>query len=560
MSAHSGLARGLAFLTLAALCGLAASCVRYGVVPLEDQYVGPARAGQPAAAQPAPQKGVEAKAPAGQPAAKEPPAAQKVPAPAPPPISISVTQAIVMALQNNQALVVERLNPQIIRTFEDTQRAVFDPDVTASLEHSQSEAKRTRRENFPRTKTDSSTADVGVSEFLPTGTTIEAGATTNVTPDPSASGDLWATRLGLSVTQALLRGFGPDVNLASLRQARIDTLSTQYELRWFAESLVAQVEETYWDYVLAQRQIEIFQQSLELAEQQLKETQERINVGKLAEIERAAAEAEVAIRREDLINARSTLAKTRLLLLRLLNPGCPNFWNCEVNVQTLPTAPGIELEDVEDHAKVGQRMRPDLNQARLQVQRGDLEIVKTRNGLLPKLDLFAALGKTGYSGSLGGTAHNMPDGGYDVLVGVAFEYPPINRAARAADQRARLTRHQSAEAVGNMSQLVEVDIRNAYLEVCRTREQVAATAVTRKLQEETARAEMEKFRVGKSTTLLVAQAHRDLLAAQINEVQAMTGYLKAFVELYRLEGSLLERRGIECPGREPVEMPPERMP
>jgi len=560
MSAHSGLARGLAFLTLAAFCGLAASCVRYGVVPLEDQYVGPARAGQPAAAQPAPPKGVEAKAPAGQPPAKEPPAAQKVPAPAPPPISISVTQAIVMALQNNQALVVERLNPQIIQTLESTQRAVFDPDVVASLEHGQSETKRTRREGFPRANTDSSTADVTVSEFLPTGTTIEASATTNVAPDPSASGDLWATRLGLSVTQALLRGFGPDVNLASLRQARIDTLSTQYELRGFAESLVAQVEETYWDYVLAQRQIEIFQQSLELAEQQEKETQERINVGKLAQIEMAAAAAEVASRREALINARSTLAKTRLLLLRLLNPGCPNFWNCEVTVQTLPTEPKIKLEDVENHAKVGQRMRPDLNQARLQVQRGDLEIVKTRNGLLPKLDLFAALGKTGYSGSLGGTVHNMPDGGYDVLVGVAFEYPPINRAARAADQRARLTRQQSAEAVGNFSQLIEVDVRTAYLEVLRTREQVAATAVTRRLREETVRAETEKFRVGKSTTLLVAQAQRDLLVAQIFEVQAMTGYLKAFVELYRLEGSLLERRGIECPGREPVEMPPERMP
>jgi hypothetical protein len=33
--------------------------------------------------------------------------------------------------------------------------------------------------------------------------------------------------------------------------------------------------------------------------------------------------------------------------------------------------------------------------------------------------------------------------------------------------------------------------------------------------------------------------------------------LKAFVEIYRQEGSLLERRGIAGPGREPVKLPDE---
>ena len=87
-----------------------------------------------------------------------------------------------------------------------------------------------------------------------------------------------------------------------------------------------------------------------------------------------------------------------------------------------------------------------------------------------------------------------------------------------------------------------------------------ATVITRRLQEEKVRAEMEKFRVGKSTTLLVAQTQRDLLLSQINEVMAVVANLKALVELFRFEGSLLERRGIAAPGREPVQMPPERLP
>jgi len=103
--------------------------------------------------------------------------------------------------------------------------------------------------------------------------------------------------------------------------------------------------------------------------------------------------------------------------------------------------------------------------------------------------------------------------------------------------------------------LIEVDVRSVYLEIVRTQEQVAATAATRKLQEEKLRWETEKLRVGKSTSLLVAQAQRDLLSSQISEVQAVVNYMKAFVEMYMLEGSLLERRGIASPGHEPVRLP-----
>jgi len=49
----------------------------------------------------------------------------------------------------------------------------------------------------------------------------------------------------------------------------------------------------------------------------------------------------------------------------------------------------------------------------------------------------------------------------------------------------------------------------------------------------------------------VAQVERDLLASQIAEVQAVANCLKAYVELYRLEGSLLDRRGIAAPARNP---------
>ncbi len=393
---------------------------------------------------------------------------------------------------------------------------------------------------------------VGIQEFLPTGTTL--GITGNTGVDQLVS-DEYASRIAFGITQSLLRGFGTQVNLASVNQARLDTKISQYELRGFVQSLVAQVEETYWDYALAERQIEIFNQSLELARKQLQEIRERINLGDLAPSELAAAEAEVALRREDLINARSALAKTKLSLLHLINPPGANIWSREIILQSLPVGPSIELDGVEPHVALALQMRPDLNQAKLLWQRDELEVLKTKNGLLPKLDLFITLGRTGYSNSFAGSIKNVHDDNYDVSVGLSFEYPPLNRAAEARHIHAVLTRQQAREAINNLSQLIEVDVRSAYLEIVRTQEQIAATAATRKLQEEKLRWETEKFRVGKSTSLLVAQVQRDLVSSQISEVQAQVNYMKAFVEMYMLEGSLLERRGIAGPGREPVRLP-----
>jgi outer membrane protein TolC len=342
--------------------------------------------------------------------------------------------------------------------------------------------------------------------------------------------------------------------MARVHQASLDTLISEYELRGFTEVLLEEVEMKFWDYALAQKQIEIYTDSLELAEQQMNEIEERIKIGTLAEMELAAAQAEVALRRENLINARSDLSKERLDLLRLLNPSPEINWNMNINLQYQTSIPEIELDNVEQHVQVAMKMRPDLNQARLQIRRGDLEIVKTKNGLLPRLDAFITFGKSGYADTFDKSLRNLDSESYDVSFGLSFEYPASNKAARARHTRAMLSRQQMIKSLDNLVQLVQVDIRSAYIEVTRTREQISATTATRNLQEEKLRAETEKFGVGRSTSLLVAQAQRDLVASQIAEIQATVNYLKALVSLFGLEGSLLQRRGIEAPGSQPVEL------
>ncbi|MDZ7386223.1 MAG: TolC family protein, partial [candidate division KSB1 bacterium] len=67
------------------------------------------------------------------------------------------------------------------------------------------------------------------------------------------------------------------------------------------------------------------------------------------------------------------------------------------------------------------------------------------------------------------------------------------------------------------------------------------------LQEKNLEAEMEKFRVGRSTNLLVLQVQRDLTSSRLNEVRAAVDYLKALTALHVMEGTLLVRRAIQLP-------------
>jgi outer membrane protein TolC len=471
------------------------------------------------------------------------------------PIDITINDAVLISLQKNKSLAVEKLSPQIKRTFEEQALSVFDPDLKGTVSQGQ-----TRLESPPapgsgpvKETEKAFGADASLSEFLPTGTTLSLDGSTSRLDDSFAADPFVSTRLGGSVTQSLLRGFGTAVNLVSVNQARIDTKISQYELRGFVESLVAQIEEAYWNCSLAEKSIEIYEQSLQVAEKQQQETEERINIGSLARSELAAAKAETALRQQDLIVAENTLAQSRLNLLRLLNPSGNETWDRKIILKSEPTTPAIELSPVETYVLRGQQMRPELNQARLQLDRDELEIVRTRNGLLPQLDFFITLGKTGYADSFDDSARNIfKKNDYDATAGIIFEYPPMNRSAQAKNQQAILSRQQAQEALGNLEQLVEVDIRGAYLQITSVQQQVVAAKASRELLEEKLKVETGKFEVGKSTSILVAQAQRDFLQSQIAELTAAINYQIAIVELHRLEGTLLMRSGIASPGSEPV--------
>jgi len=468
------------------------------------------------------------------------------------PLELSLPQAILLGLENNREFQVEQLAPSVQRTYEDEEEAVFDPVLRADggLGRERTKAKTVNR---------SFGAEAGIFQYLPFGTALDLNVGMDRSlDDPSTQDpeDEYRSYVNLGITQALLRGAGQDVNLASLRQARIDTQASEYELRGLAEALTATIEDAYWDYLLAQEEQAIYTRSLDLANRLIRETRERIDLGQVARTEICFAEAEAAVRQQNLINARSRLQTNRLLLLRLVNPPGKSLWDRELRLLTPPAAPEARIADMGVHIDFALRMRPDLNQARLAVERGDLEVVKTRNGLLPRLDLFITLGRSGYSHSFGNSVRDIGqrDEGLNVLAGFRFEFPPVNRGAKARQERSTLQLAQDQVALENLAQLVEEDVLSARVEIDRAWEQIGASATTVRYQTEKLQAEIDRNRLGKSTMYRVAQAERDLVESQVSQVQARIDYLKSLTRFFLAEGSLLLRRGIEAPGREPVEL------
>ncbi|MFZ5951512.1 MAG: TolC family protein [Candidatus Rifleibacteriota bacterium] len=460
-------------------------------------------------------------------------------------LEIDLEAARKMAISSNIALKIEEINPEISKTDIEKEKARFDPVVSANFSGTERISKVIFQQgDMGQNVTNRTDAGIAIRRISHSGTLTEFDVTT-IRTRSARSDNLFSTRFGVNIEHPLKKGAGRAVNLVSLRQAELDLQWSEHELQGFVLNLIAQTENRYWDYYLSTRQLEIMQESYHLAEQQREETQKRIESGSIPESEAAAAEAEVTLRKVDLINAQSRADRAAVAFLRTINPDTEDFWvkkpvlNDEMFSFTAPE------DAIKSLIAIALDNRPEIAQADLMIQRGLLEVVSTRNGLLPQLDFFANLGKTGYSTSLSGTNPKPgEEGSYDIQAGFIYELSRGRREERAAHQKAELNVTMRQQAMKNLEQLIKQEVINAFIEVNRTLQQIKATAATTEKQREKLRVEEVRFNVGKTTSFQVAQAQRDLTAAMIAEVSSAVEHQQAFTELLRASGQLLQRRQI----------------
>ncbi|PIZ63903.1 MAG: TolC family protein, partial [Candidatus Marinimicrobia bacterium CG_4_10_14_0_2_um_filter_48_9] len=113
----------------------------------------------------------------------------------------------------------------------------------------------------------------------------------------------------------------------SVRSAKIDVTISESELKGVAEAVTATIEKAYWDLYLTAEMMRIQAASLALAEQQFRETEERVKVGNLPDLELAAVAAESAARKSQLIDASSQHEQARLKIIYLIYPDEIGVWS-----------------------------------------------------------------------------------------------------------------------------------------------------------------------------------------------------------------------------------------
>ncbi len=460
-------------------------------------------------------------------------------------IELSVESAVLTGLENSPDLHLKRLRPVVSGAFEQIERSIFSPELFADFSYDRERSTETARSTENQFSVEGSEIDgvIGVRQGTPTGTALETTVELNRS-DSTRTPTQNTARIGMEVTQQLLRGLPPRVNLASLRSAELDTRADRYELSGFAQSLTASIEISYWRYLAAAEAVSAVENALTAADAQLAVVETRIEVGTLPKNERAAAEAETAIRRQALIDAVALRDAERIRLLSAVYPGRPIH---QVKTLTTTTSPESHPHLAVDAASAVDRAlasRPELAEAALRIEQGDLEIAVTKNGVLPKLEVFIRLGKSGYADSFTGSMADLGGPNYDFGAGLRLRHLFGNRAAKAKETIARVNKREAEEAVTNLKALIQTDVLLAINEVRRAHDQVAAAALTARYREQTLEAAKAKYDAGAGTMLAVTMAQRDLLQSRIDEIKAKAAYHIAKTALYRAEGTLLKRRGL----------------
>ena len=479
-------------------------------------------------------------------------------------ISLTLRQAVDMALENNLDIVVSRLNTQAQGENIAAARGAFKPLASASINNFES----TRQANnqlvgAPALEQGQSLFDFTVQQNLPFGMGYSVSFENQRSTTNSAFASFnpqFDTAIRAQVQQPLLKNLNLNANQQQVVTARNGERIAHHQFEAQVMDVVRDVEMAYWDLVQSIRGLEVAQKSLELAQDLLRNNRIQVEVGTLAPIDVLEAEAEVASREESVLLAQQAIENNMDFLKRLINdPNSDDFWLMTIRPLDEPTETEYEI-DVEESARTAIQRRPEMDQSRAEMDTRTYNVRYTRNQLRPQVDLVGSLVYSGLGGTqfvrgdfAGEVIAEIPGGYSNALdqlfggdfrnwtVGLQVSYPVGYSVDAARHAQAQVQYRQTRATIENQELFITQEVRVAARAVETNRQRIATTRVARELAQRRLEAEEKKFEVGMSTSFFIVQAQRDLTQAAANEVIAVIDYNKALVAFERARGTVLDR-------------------
>jgi outer membrane protein TolC len=350
--------------------------------------------------------------------------------------------------------------------------------------------------------------------------------------------------IGVTLTQPLLKGLWIDNTRMTIKVDKITLRNNEEGFRGQVITSVTAVENAYYNLIYQLENVKVQQEAVDLAQTQLDQDKQRMQIGTLAQLSVEQDESQLAQDKATLITAESQTSGAEVTLKNLLTDNYPAWQDVEIQ-PTEPLAAPLVLFNLQDSWSKALSERPDLLQARLNVESQGVQLKFLRNQLFPELDVIGSYGWNGagavYNGTFGQINQgSAPSYSYEVQLSV----PLANQNARNLYKSGKVTLKQLLLQLKQKEQSIMTQVDNDVANAQSYYQSVQATREARIYAEAALAAEQKTYAVGKATTFEVLQYQNSLTTARGQEIQALANYEEALATLDGDEGSTLEKLGI----------------
>ncbi len=520
------------------------------------------------------------------------------------PVPLTLDDAIRRALSNNNSIEIARDDVRLQETTIRSLLGIYDPTFTVSPTF-------TRNSTTGNRATHDFNVNANVLHLLRAGggdyqvffnntRTENAFSQAQVSSGALGSGGtsaVFSSSLGVRYRQPLFRNYRIDNTRRNNRIARRILEQTDADFRRQTIETIAQVQRTYWDLVFALRDQQNRVENVNLARENLRQVQARIDAGAAAPLARAEVETELANREGDLLLATQQVSQTENLLKQLIiRDATASEWTMTF-VPTDRPAFSLTSVNMDDAIKDAMDNRFELRRLKLARDINAIDIAYFRNQTKPQVDFNTTISLDGLSlGNASTSAVEVPQflgnenilrerlnellsnnglatipnpfttvpgtpgflaGGFNrsfanlfrsdapnYSFGVTFSFPLGNRTAKANLAGAQIAQHQIDTQMRQQEQAVIAEVRNAVQAVETSRQRVLTARRARENAEKQLEGEQQLFESGRSTTFLLFQRENSLTAARNAEIRAETDYNKAIADLQRVTSTTFELNNI----------------
>lgn len=461
--------------------------------------------------------------------------------------TITLDQALDIALANNLALAADSYGRLVARENSTIARAAYDPVFSVSAQRNVRQAEQDVTNPLDGSLTERFVTGAEVSQAIDTGGEIAlstGGSRIFQNRQGTVINPEYGADVTLSISQPLLSGAGFAVSRAQRRRAVLEITRTDLNFRAQILNVVRDVELAFFDLASAHDQYAVRQSAVTAAERLVSENEARQRAGLATELDVMTSRVGLANSQAQLIQAEQTLQSASDNLLALLG-----YRNLEGLLQpmavdyTIP--PPVSVGTAFGRAREND---PQLLAAQTQLMQLEIDTRVARNERLPQLNFNGSLAYNGTDASYNDALDKVPEGNaYNWQAGLTLNVPWGLKAGRARARIASYNVEQQQAFIAELEQSLLVSIRAAVRAIDTSIRSVEIAELATQLSTREYELERARFDSGLSTSRLVVEAQQRGDEQQVAETQARVQLKQNEAQLRRLEGTSLDRYELEVP-------------